>query len=185
MPRRFGIELEHANNMNHMAFASELERRGVTVDHSATGRYSSRGYAGWQVKHDGSIRATIDHPYQIELVSPPLPFNESGRESVKRAVTIAKQTGKVNRSCGFHVHVEASDLTPAKFSLLQHFFNSWKKVLLSYVSASRRNNHFCKPMCSARDRYVALNLVPFSLRGTVEFRLHQSTLNENKILAFV
>ena len=56
---------------------------------------------------------------------------------------------------------------------------------MSYVSASRRNNHFCKPTCSARDRYVALNLVPFTIRGTVEFRLHQATLNENKILAFV
>ena len=112
MPRRFGIEIEHRNSMSHTGLAIELQNGGVVVDESATGRYSSRGYNGWQVKHDGSIRATMSHPYQVELVSPPLPFNESGRESVKRAIAIIKETGKVNRSCGFHVHVEASDLNP-------------------------------------------------------------------------
>jgi hypothetical protein len=183
--RRFGIEIEHANSLSHSQIASALETSGVGVDHNATGRYSSRGYNGWQVKHDGSIRATISHPHQVELVSPPLPFNAAGRDSVKNALAVIRETGKVNRSCGFHVHVEASDLNSTQLARLQHFFNSWKKVLLSYVSASRRNNHFCKPTVSARDRYVALNLVPFSIRGTVEFRLHQATLNENKVLAFV
>ncbi len=140
--------------MSHAGLAIELQNVGVVVDESATGRYSSRVYNGWQVKHDGSIHATISHPYQVEL-SRRRSRSMKRRESVKRAIAIIKETGKVNRSCGFHVHVEASDLNSAQFGRLQHFFNSWKKVLLSYVSASRRNNHFCKPTCSARDRYVS------------------------------
>ena len=72
--RRFGIEIEHVNSLSHSQIASALETSGVPVDHSATGRYASRGYRGWQVKHDGSIRTTVSHPHAIELVSPPLPF---------------------------------------------------------------------------------------------------------------
>lgn len=183
--RRFGIEIEHVNRLSHSQIASALESVGVSVDHEMTGRYSSRTYNGFQVKYDSSIRSTRQFPHAVELVSPPLPFDETGRDAVKRALSVIRETGKVNRSCGFHVHVEASDLNTAQIARLVSFFNAWKKVLMSYVSESRRNNHYCKPLASQRDRYVALNLVPFAIRGTVEFRLHQSTLNENKILAFV
>lgn len=183
--RRFGIEIEHTNRLNHSAIATALASSGVNVDFSVTGQYRSHGYRGWQVKHDGSIRTTREFPNAIELVSPPLPFSELGRDAVQKALDVIAETGRVNRSCGFHVHIEASDLNQAQIARLVRFFESWKKVLLSYVSASRRGNHYCKPMASRTDRYVALNLCPFSVYGTVEFRLHQSTLNVNKVLAFV
>lgn len=186
MARRFGIELEHANQLTHGLLAVKLQEAGLRVDCNVTGQYNSRGvYNGWQVKYDSTIRVRRPYSYQIELVSPPLPFDSTGKEQVSKAVAIANETGKVNRSCGFHVHVEANDLNAAQLSRLTSLFNTWKKVLMSYVAASRRNNHFCQPEASRTNRYVALNLVPFSIRGTVEFRLHQGTLNAQKILSFV
>jgi hypothetical protein len=185
MARRFGIELEHANTQTHEHVAQVLEAAGINVDHSATGTYASRRYDGWQVKHDGSIRTTRTHRHAVELVSPPLPFDNSGKEDVKKALETIRPLGKVNRSCGFHVHVEARDLNENQLRRLEQFFYSWKKVLLSYVAQSRRNNNYCRPDVSRHNRYVALNLVPFALKGTVEFRLHQGTLNTQKVLAFV
>jgi len=185
MTRRFGIELEHINSRSHGLIVVGLRDAGVTVDDSATGMYRSRGWNGWQVKHDCSIVQTRTHPHQIELVSPPLPFNDAGKESVQKAVSVVASTGKVNRSCGFHVHVEARDLNNEQIERLSRSFKTWRKVLMSYVSISRRNNRFCKPTTSRNDRYVALNMVPLTTHGTVEFRLHQGTLNADKILAFV
>jgi hypothetical protein len=184
MGRRFGIEIEHANSRGHHELATALATAGLTVDHNATGNYHSHGYAGWQVKYDTTIRTHADYHHKVELVSPPL---TSGRdeEQVKTALAVVAPTGRVNRSCGFHVHVEARDLNDVQLRRLEASFARWQEVLMSYVSASRRRNRYCAPISSRRDRYSALNLVPFATKGTVEFRLHQGTLNANKILAFV
>ena len=184
MGRRFGIELEHANQLNHALIAIKLKEAGLPVDDTATGMYQSRGYNGWQVKHDNTIRTSATYRHKVELVSPPL---QSGRDEsqVTRALAVIAPTGHVNRSCGFHVHVEARDLNDEQLVRLEAFFNTWRQVLMSYVSASRRYNHYCAARASRRDRYVALNLVPFATKGTVEFRLHQGTLNPTKVLAFV
>ena len=170
--RRFGIELEHANSLTHGLLVVKLQEAGLPVDTRVTGQYRSGGrYDGWQVKHDGTIRMTRTHPTAIELVSPPLPFDSTGKDQVVKAVNIANETGKVNKRCGFHVHVEANDLNAAQLARLQTLFGTWKKVLMSYVAASRRNNHFCEATSSRTNRYCALNLVPFWTIGTVEFRL--------------
>ena len=72
----------------------------------------------WRIMSDGSIRAewnddghyrrTTDPEYRVEMVTPKLTYDEMEKfqECVRR---IRQAGGKVNDSCGMHVHVDASN----------------------------------------------------------------------------
>ena len=98
-PRKFGIEIE-CFNVNQQT--REAVRR-----------------LGWIVKNDGSIRGNDT----AEIVSPPLTVSDAAFDSV-RAVCAAIRDGggKVNSTCGLHVHVEARD--DLRVCKAGHFFTS-------------------------------------------------------------
>lgn len=98
-PRKFGIEIE-CFNVNPAT--REAVRR-----------------LGWIVKNDGSIRGNDT----AEIVSPPLTVSDAAFESV-RAVCAAIRAGggRVNSTCGLHVHVEARD--DLRVCKPGHFFTS-------------------------------------------------------------
>lgn len=191
MRRRFGIELEHISKLSHEQIVELLVHdQHVKVDESATRRASStRGsYSGWQVKSDGSIVGEQDFPERIELVSPPMTMASAGE--IERVVSAVKRHGKVNMSCGFHVHVGASDLAGLRaesaFNRIARLWTPIEAVMFSYVTPSRWANDFCKQGVDQFDRYRAVNMTNLaSQRQTIEFRLHQGTLNPRRILAFV
>lgn len=185
MGRKFGIEVENASRISHVDLAIALKNAGLNVDDSATGSYESNGYRGWQVKYDGSIRSTRNHRYKIELVSPPLEINAASFKEVRAAIKVARVNGKVNRSCGLHVHVDAADFSRREIARVHEMWSAWGPTLFSMISRSRRRNRYCRYGISREDRYVAINLVPFASRGTIEFRFHQGSLNSSNILAWV
>lgn len=98
-PRKFGIEIE-CFNVNQQT--RETVRR-----------------LGWIVKNDGSICGNDT----AEIVSPPLTVSDAAFDSV-RAVCAAIRDGggKVNSTCGLHVHVEARD--DLRVCKAGHFFTS-------------------------------------------------------------
>lgn len=81
MPK-FGIEIECYNIHNIPTLVSEL---------------------GWNVHGDGSIRGG----YGAEIVSRPLEACDDSFRDVKAIMKALREAnGRVNSSCGFHVHVE-------------------------------------------------------------------------------
>lgn len=90
-PRRYGIELE-------------------TVFKSEEGELNmERGFRNWSFQGDGSIRTGRKSIGGVEIVSPILQ-EKDGEDQIKLITKEAKENGfNVNKSCGFHLHLEAPE----------------------------------------------------------------------------
>ena len=103
--RTFGCEIEFISNKTLNAVRSELRAAGINVEGGSS--YSHAVTAGWKIVSDASVYGGW------EAVSPVLSGIEGLREVTKVMDAIRAMGGKVNSSCGFHVHVDrCSDLTP-------------------------------------------------------------------------
>jgi hypothetical protein len=93
-----------------------------------------------------------------------------------------------NRSCGLHVHMEASHLSMVDRAKKQMKMIKWLRLLKKFVPESRRDNTYCKLDGDARSlknsRYAAVN-IQTGPKNTIEVRLHSSTTNQTKIMMWV
>ena len=188
--RKFGIEFEHINKLSIPQLAKVLRDNHIPVD----GREGSSGreYSGWQVKGDGSITQQEKFPNGIELASPPSTIKDFP-QFLKTLELVAK-TGGVNSSCGLHVHVHTPELAATLAGRnvnkvwQEYVSQSWlaiEKIMFSYMPPSRRMSHYCRPGIQWSTKYQAINFSPLhDGRQTVEFRLHNATLNPVKAVAF-
>lgn len=132
-PRKFGIELEFyypRETANDIIEALPIEI-GVT--------------------DDGSLESC-----GMEIQTP-IASGLAGEKLVKTACRILNTANcRVNGDCGFHLHLDASDLIPAdennspsgEFHLnaLMAFYLVFEDVILSFLPESRRKNRYCKPL---------------------------------------
>ena len=188
-PRRFGIEFEHISKNTQDTLIKHLNEAKIHLD-------GYRDYSGWQVKNDGSITPQQKYPYGIELVTPPI--LPTKYQEVKQVLAIASKRGAINASCGLHVHVHAPELAIGLFDRnttdtsrqrwQEYVTASWRgieKIMFSYVPPSRRHSNFCRPGIAWHTKYMAINFSPLQdNRRTIEFRLHNATLNPLKAFAF-
>jgi hypothetical protein len=93
-----------------------------------------------------------------------------------------------NRSCGLHVHMEASHLSMVDRAKKQMKMIKWLRLLKKFVPESRRDNTYCKLDGDARSlknsRYAAVN-IQTGPKNTIEVRLHSSSTNQTKIMMWV
>jgi hypothetical protein len=123
--------------------ADFLTDKGVSA---LAANYHGENYDKWQIKSDRSIApgsaSQQKNAFAFEIVSPILK-GEIGLETIKRVLQIVKNMGvKVNKSCGFHVHIggwTADDLHKILLNCLK-----FETVFDSLVPPSRRNNQYCK-----------------------------------------
>lgn len=165
---------------------------------------------GWNTQNDASISPPVGH-FGCEFVSPVLTGRE-GLTNAFEAVKCIKETvkGKVNSSCGVHVHVGfPGDVKALK--RLVHLVACHQKALYAITGTPRRQtSRWCQGIkddytpeiefiesryhrglsCSvpgADDRYKILNLqhILSGRRKTVEFRQFSESNNPKKIVAWV
>src|SRR3954470_7213352 len=96
-------------DINAMSYGIELE---ITIPH---GTITAGGYhaglpipgfpSGWNAQNDGSIRPTIPGYVGVEIVSPILRGADGLAQIADVVARLNAMGGRVNRSCGFHVHV--------------------------------------------------------------------------------
>ena len=138
--RRFGLELEFFN-ISQERVESLLSQAGITCwNEDGDESYDDDGNPiageGWKITDDGSI----DGDWSVELVSPILSGVEGLREVAKVVEILSDAGAKVNKSCGFHVHVDAGDLSSTVL------FNVYRRYALhevqidSFMVPSRRGN---------------------------------------------
>lgn len=179
--RRFGIEVE--------CIIPDAYREHFPVGGYHNGAQIPWAPVGWNCQHDGSV-STYGYTghFAAEIVSPPL----SGEEGLIQVVFVmdklAEIGAKVNRSCGFHIHVDASDLDAEQVNRIKDSFVNLETLLFranGKQAADRWNNTFCRRSTEWTDngmnqRYQSLNLTnyfdPTGLarrtgKQTVEFRL--------------
>lgn len=133
--RAFGIELEviypHRHD-SHADIAAQIE--------SATGiRCRGEGYGhgavnAWKVTHDGSVSGGG------EVVSPKLMGEDGIAQAVKVTKALQGMGCKVETSCGFHVHVDATDINAKELAKIGVCF-AWFETFFDHIMpASRRGN---------------------------------------------
>lgn len=195
--RAFGVELEGVG-ITEAAAADALAQAGLeaTREHY---NHSVRPY--WKVVYDESVR---DHrsPFSrgFEAVSPPLYGADGLRQLATACNALAFRGGRVNRSCGFHVHVAAADMSFEDRRRVFMRYAVMEPIINSLVAPSRRGgNRLCslinghahaiahattdRSLCAAMgSRYRTLNAHAFERHGTIEFRQHQGTLEADKAI---
>lgn len=201
--RRFGVEMECITNVNE--FTAAAARRGIRVQ--------ARGYSHqtpdpgtWMLTPDGSLSYTGRREgfRTIEVVSPILQ-GEAGIRALKLICEAHAEVGTiVNRTCGLHVHHDATTLTAAQAKRVAHSYHNVQRLIDSLVAPSRRGgNTYCNAFNSSELRQIdaATNMSDFSYgigrykhvnighaymaHKTIEFRQHQGSVDFEKIAAWI
>lgn len=149
---------------------------------------------GWVAKYDGSIRAGRRRQ-GCEFVSPVLRGAE-GIEQVIAAVRFIKSIGgRVNASCGLHVHVGFNKSDAAACTKLATLVANFEKAIFASTGThSREQGGYCRPIqrygtadnalqVARSNRYHVCNFA--TPKPTVEFRAFAGTLNESKIISHI
>lgn len=198
----FGVEIECT-----IPNAS-MDREGWRVGDYHAGFCVSAPFRGWKVQSDGSINA--NYPYIAAEVVSPILKGAKGLASVVAMVEHLKGMGaRINRSCGFHVHVGWSGDAAALRRLICFVSHHEAALYAMTGTHDREANQFCTSIKTAyrglqgmtrmadivnahMGRYHVLNLTNLAAhetgRGekrTVEFRVFAGTLNTVKIAAYV
>jgi hypothetical protein len=156
----------------------------------------------WRVTEDGSVTGEA-----CELVSPILKRRQADFTMTREIVTALRQNGGVvDRSCGLHVHHNATGMTPMLVAEAVSHWSLFQPLINMLLPAGRVSYaEYCRPMenpgrwhrsvmdqadgtldsltarCHSFGRYHAINLSALQAHGTLEFRQHQGTLNGTKI----
>ena len=152
----FGIELEltaSSNEVNLKDAAKAIStkaREPVQVLNYSKGKKTT---STWKLVPDESIACNINDPYctKFELVSPIL----NGGEGLHQCYHIVQNglgslsTVKVNKSMGFHVHVDATDISLRALKNICQNFIKYEDAIDSFLPPSRRtgseeSSKYCK-----------------------------------------
>ncbi|MDD3297129.1 MAG: amidoligase family protein [Candidatus Omnitrophica bacterium] len=161
----FGVEIE-CQFPDNVYYSEIFASAGIDDNNYAVTGYTGRNYNMWQAKSDVSIN---DVPGFIsrEFVSPVLHGTE-GLEEVKRLVnSIKDHGGRVDSSCGLHVHIGYENLMHpdaewrfnnwTRSQLINNMidiFSEFDQSFMLMVNKSRWNKSYCarhKDYCEVDD----------------------------------
>lgn len=165
----------HVETVSYRSFACEVEcyilPGEVTMPDGNPGDK-------WDRTSDGSIRPESGalSGSAREFRSPPF-RGDGGLAMLFADMKKIRAMGyRANKSCGFHVHVDAIDLKDTDLVALNRFGCWIQDDIFKLVATSRTDNQYCQKLSnsiSGGDRYMWLNLKPsWQKHRTVEFRLH-------------
>ena len=151
--RTFGIELEMCLD-NPDSLAAHLSANGF--DTIVEG-YNHETRRHWKIVTDGSVSGRDSNGNYLngyELVSPILK-GEDGLSKAQRVCELLNSYNgeiAINKTCGFHVHIQIDDLTIKEFKNCLKAQLKYEWVLDSLVPPSRRynsdtardNNRYCR-----------------------------------------
>lgn len=208
LSRRFGVELEMVGLDTESALRILRKIEGIPFSEGTHYRHNETDV--WKVVTDSSI--DYGGIRGCEIVSPIL----SGVEDLKtlmRVVQAFSDVATVNRRCGLHVHVDASDLSSKKIRHIVGRYARFEKGIDAFMPRSRRDseNEFCGSVIkqleligrnsayadrwysedpartceSLGSRFVKVNLESYERYKTIEFRQHSGTLNVDKVRNWV
>lgn len=190
--RHYGVEIE----CFVPTYESTVELRRLLVVEGVDCRHDGYGHEvrpHWKMTSDGSIRP-FGRMYPVEIVSPIL-CGVDGLQQIRKVCTALATVGaRVNRSCGLHVHHEASDFNSKTFKRILDLYKAIEVHIDRFMPESRRgdNNHFAMTLTKVtsvrnwgQTRYYKVNLLSWERHGTIEFRQHSGTIEADKIVAWV
>jgi hypothetical protein len=195
----YGVEIEC------FVPVAALVAENVQIGSYHAGRQIPGMPEGWNAQRDGSIVPNLAGYAPIEVVSPVLRGADGLRQIKAVLATLAAWGAKVNRTCGFHVHVGWQGTPETLRRLVCLGANFQTALFASTGTLARERGNYCKPIKNsfrglrfdvttysamgniAGDRYHVINLANLftANKPTVEFRGAPGTLNFGKIVAYV
>lgn len=148
--RRVGIELEFNNTtvlgstLNaaavSRAVAAAFDRDGFTGENIVTRDYGHNDGTIWESKTDSSCG--------LEFTMPALSLDANGHNAkIKSACdAIEALNPNINRSCGYHVHVELPDYSWQDMQKLLALWIRYEPFFFEMLPSSRRDNNYCYPL---------------------------------------
>ena len=153
MNRRFGIEIE-AYGATRPALVTALQAEGLQANLAGYGEGTT---PYWKVGTDRSIRARN----AFELVSPIL-SGDLGMTELGTAIgVLVRKNVKVNQSCGFHVHIDATNMDIKGLrNVLKSYANN-EDIIDALMPTSRRgsNNTYCRSLARITPQMTAAERV--------------------------
>lgn len=203
-------------DINEMTFGCEFELTIPAGTIQVGGYHNGRSIPGfppgWNAQSDGSIAVSIPGHVGAEIVSPIL-RGADGLQQIKDVLARLNAMGaRVNRSCGFHVHVGFPTQVVDKLGNLVYLVSNLEKAFYASTGTkNRERNQYCRSVkChsvrnlnwdavertrNARnmgsrshfDRFHVLNLnnIQAGTRKAVEFRVFAGTLNLSKVVGHI
>ena len=135
-----------------------------------------------RAKSDGSIRPNEGRDHEIVAL---FPRSELEPRLFKLCKTLQSVGLKTNKSCGLHVHIDFRKYTEKEMLAQAKIMDAWLRAIQEIVPPSRRENQYCQFGISSHNRYRAVNTCSYHTHKTLEIRLHSSTLDYTKILAWI
>ena len=203
--RNFGVEIEFISTYTRNQMCTKILREtGVSVE---VANYYNKDNK-WRLKHDGSIASESNFRNGMELVTPILSTKED-LETLCKIVDVCDKYGKINRSCGVHVHTDITSCGPKPMRKLMKFLAKYENAINKVLPKSRRgsNNSYCidtwNNECDlwaefesfdrrkTTDRLMTKfgrgkwNFQNYVQHGSFENRSHGGTLNSTKIRNWV
>lgn len=194
----FGVEIECF--VNRGAIRAAAEHTGMAYEYEG---YNHRdGHYYFKFVSDGSVRGMAD---PIECVSPVL-AGVNGKNALKNAIFTLNSAGaNVNQTCGLHVHIGATKLTPKQYCNVFVNYAYLEAVIDSFMPPSRRANnayyaqtlqdhlYYLEQAVTIENvqrsldncRYHKVNAESYCRHKTIEFRQHAGTTNYKKIINWV
>ena len=115
--------------------------------------------------------------YSVEFVTPICNYDDI--ETIQELVRKLRGAGaRVNSSCGLHCHINAAPHTPKTLRNIVNIMAAKEDLLYKALKVNVSREHYCQKMDT---RYHALNLHSVFYKGTIEFRLFNSTLLAGEI----
>lgn len=147
----FGVELEFLlprgrysdGPVSQHSLAARLTEAGVLTSVEVYGHSTP---TNWKIVTDGSLTGRMCSGY--ELVSPILK-GEAGLSALAKACDVLQAAGcKINKTCGFHVHVGARSHGVSFFRNLVKLYAAAEPTIDSFLAPSRRGhaNRYCMPV---------------------------------------
>lgn len=152
----FGCEIELTGITRATAAHALANLFGTRAEHSGGGydAYRVKDLDGkeWKIVRDGSIhpegyrRSSTSGEYKVELNSPKLEYAEM--EKLQEVIrSLRRAGGRVNSSCGMHVHVDASKHTPQSLKNVLSIMYSKEDILFAALKVNpSRISSYCQPV---------------------------------------
>lgn len=127
----FGVELELIAPVDRHTMARRIADLHVTTNR-------------WDVRYDGSLNGGGLQGFEtMEVVSPILQGQE-GLIALKQVMDLIRSLGgKVNSSCGLHVHIGVRGMAVGRVKKIAIAFLNAEHHFDSLVPTSRRSNRYC------------------------------------------
>lgn len=199
--RRFGVEIEvefhdgdeRSRAMDRLHREFHCEGRGE--DYVRTERNATY----WHLKYDGSLGE-----HGLEVASPALKGTRGYNELRGICQVLQEEGAFIDKRCGIHVHHDCTDLKDAAFIKIWQFYRKHQRAIDYYVSPSRRvfengapfngpldYDMFFDTYERMKDRLInntpraVVNFKSYVMRGTIEFRQHQGSIDAEKIFSWI